>query len=325
MSSNKDIEETSSIQEEKDKRELLQRSPGSKKYVTIISQDFFQKSSLSLEAMGLISYLMSLPDDWIVYNQHLQKIFKIGRDKLRKIMKELKENGYMQRIPVKDDKGRVVTWKTQYSDYPEFLRLVQVTENPLPGNPCPGKQPLQINNNTEKTNYKKTTQQRVQEYLGNSRVTRNQFSEQSGTVVVSLLEKVQQWAIAETLVKTWLKQHSAEYILEKIEYTKTHSTTNPAGFLRKAIEHDYKKYLANDSKQEQKPPIEQIWPSHEENLAWYWALTDEEKQRYFDETDYRHRYFKEMLKLEQMDVKSVEFLKSSWFKMMMQILGRAKQ
>ncbi len=66
MSSNKDIEETSSIQEEKDKRELLQRSPGSKKYVTIISQDFFQKSSLSLEAMGLISYLMSLPDDWIV-------------------------------------------------------------------------------------------------------------------------------------------------------------------------------------------------------------------------------------------------------------------
>ena len=64
----------------------------------------------------------------------------------------------------------------------------------------------------------------------------NPSQEPDPSVVASLMEKAKELAVAETLLRTWLKKHSAEYILEKIEYTKSYATKNPAGLLRRAIE-----------------------------------------------------------------------------------------
>lgn len=318
------------IDDQKDKKDVLERSERARRNFTIISQDIYQKSGLSMEAMGVISYLMSLPPDWIVHVSHLRKVFQVGKNKILKVLKELVETGYMYRHQIRDNKGRIVGWETKYSDVPEFLESTpelhfRALDNRALENPALDKQPLQINNSTNKTIYKKTTQQKVIHNVSNLEPKQaSQSQKLDSVVVVSLLENVQQWAIAEVLLKTWLKKYGTEYVLEKIEYTKAHSKTNPAGFLRKAVENNYQKHLADEPKVEQKPPVELIWPSHEENLTWYAGLLEEEKQKCFEQAKHKHPHFEEMLKIEKVNFKSVVFLKTTWFNMMMQLVGRAK-
>jgi hypothetical protein len=61
---------------------------------TILQNDIF-KSGLSLEALGIICFILQLPDDWVLRKSHLMKLFNIGRDKTDRIFKELKSKGYI--------------------------------------------------------------------------------------------------------------------------------------------------------------------------------------------------------------------------------------
>jgi phosphopantetheinyl transferase (holo-ACP synthase) len=338
MSSNDDEQKIVSIEKENDNKTIYRVCKNRDNPYVMLNKGFFDDPSISLKSKGLLGYLLSKPDNWIVYRSEILKHCTDGIDSLKSAIKELKKSGYMKIEPERNEEGKVVRWLTVVFEAPQsILKAVPVNpqvEKPLLdkkeknpqvekpqvgfstcGKSTPTNNNLPLNNDNNK-------QPHIAQ-ITNIKFTKPPYK-LDRAVVVSLMEKVQQWAIAETLVKTWLKQHSAEYILEKIEYTKTHSTTNPAGFLRKAIEHDYKKYLANDSKQEQKLPVALVWPSHEENIAWYASLSNEEKQSCFREATHKHAHFEEMLKIERMDFKSMDFLKTTWFKMMMQILGRTK-
>ncbi len=336
MNENEQDKTISLLEVEKDNRTIFRKAHNRENPYAQISKKILRDNRLSAKAMGLMCFFLSLPDDWEINIKELVRHFSDGEKSIRAAINELVLLGYIEMQQSRGKRGR-------FSSTIFLIHEEPVTQlNPMNSkNISPYAQKRHaVNRHAENGSLLNTEYTETEELLKNNnnepnpRRPENQRivdapktgapKEPVPAVVVSLIEKVHQWAIAETLVKTWLKQHSAEYILEKIEYTKSHSTTNPAGFLRKAIEHDYKKYLANDSKQEQKPPVEQIWPSYEENLVWYAGSSDEEKQRYFDETKHKHAYFEEMLKIEKVDFKSAKFLKSTWFKMMMQILGRAK-
>ena len=62
-----------------------------------------QNRNLSWEARGVMWYLLSKPDDWEVQNEDLQQ--GCGRDKVRSILKELQEAGYLEVVEKRDDKG----------------------------------------------------------------------------------------------------------------------------------------------------------------------------------------------------------------------------
>lgn len=62
-------------------------------------------SRLSLQAKGLHSYMMSMPDDWVFYETELQKHFTNGRDSIRKTMRELQEFGYLVKRQSKNSDG----------------------------------------------------------------------------------------------------------------------------------------------------------------------------------------------------------------------------
>jgi predicted MPP superfamily phosphohydrolase len=53
------------------------------------------KQGLSMEALGLLAYLISLPHDWVVYKTTLHKTFEVGEKKLDRPFKELQEKGYI--------------------------------------------------------------------------------------------------------------------------------------------------------------------------------------------------------------------------------------
>lgn len=64
---------------------------------SIMSNDHFQESEMSLKAKGLLSLMLSLPDSWSFSELGLTKLSKDGRDSVRSALKELEEFGYLER------------------------------------------------------------------------------------------------------------------------------------------------------------------------------------------------------------------------------------
>ncbi len=66
-----------------------------KKNYTIMSNHHLQNKNLSLKAKGLLSYMLSLPDDWDYSLAGLESNLKESKTSLRNTLTELKENGYL--------------------------------------------------------------------------------------------------------------------------------------------------------------------------------------------------------------------------------------
>jgi len=71
----------------------------------MINKTIFE-NGLSLKAVGLLSYMLSLPDDWRFYEIELIKHFKDGRSAIRSTMKELIEAGHIVKHKVPSVKGK---------------------------------------------------------------------------------------------------------------------------------------------------------------------------------------------------------------------------
>jgi hypothetical protein len=64
---------------------------------TIVPNTLVDDKRLSIEAKGLLAYLISRPNNWTVRHSHLHKELGIGRDKLQRILRELIRAGYLER------------------------------------------------------------------------------------------------------------------------------------------------------------------------------------------------------------------------------------
>ena len=94
---------------------------------TVIDNQVF-KSNLSLKARGLLSTMLSLPDNWNFSAKGLSAILPSdGESAIRSAIKELETSGYLTRERIRDDKGIIIDWLWTFSDYPQV-------ENPLVGN-----------------------------------------------------------------------------------------------------------------------------------------------------------------------------------------------
>lgn len=150
--------------------------------------------------------------------------------------------------------------------------------------------------------------------------------EPNGSVVVDLMKMVQGWAISNILMQSWLKQHGEKYIIEKIELTRFSKARNPAAYLNKAITFDWIPPALKESEEGgNKPIIETIFPTNEENVSWYLSLDLEAKKRYFENAVTKHPHFDKLIKSNGLDFTSGEFIETTWFKMLMELIGRAKR
>jgi hypothetical protein len=72
---------------------------------TVLPNELF-KSGLSLEAIGLLSYFLSLPHDWVIYKTQLYTQLNVGREKIDRVFKELQKKGYVISVKQIGEKGR---------------------------------------------------------------------------------------------------------------------------------------------------------------------------------------------------------------------------
>lgn len=57
------------------------------------------KSGLSLRAVGLLTYILHLPDDWVLYKSYLyENMPKDGRDAIKTAWRELEDKGYIETV-----------------------------------------------------------------------------------------------------------------------------------------------------------------------------------------------------------------------------------
>ena len=145
---------------------------------TVMSNHHLKDTSLSLKAKGLLSLMLSLPDDWNFNMRGLSSICKEGLEAIGNALKELEKAGYMVRNQLRGANGRITD--TEYIIYERPQEPAPAdpdtagpdtpppdTTLPYPGNPDvvePDMADPSAENpallNTKKSNTKKTNTQR---------------------------------------------------------------------------------------------------------------------------------------------------------------------
>ena len=72
---------------------------------TVMSNYHLRDKNLSYKAKGLLSFMLSLPEDWDYSLKGLCSISKENRDATRSTLKELQQNHYLEIEKVRGDKG----------------------------------------------------------------------------------------------------------------------------------------------------------------------------------------------------------------------------
>ena len=112
------------------------------KNFTVMSNTHFKEKKMSLKAKGLLSLMLSLPDDWDYSIAGLVTLSKDGKDSVMTALAELEEFGYLTRSRKTDSKGRFSGVEYQIFESPQ-----PVADKPNSGEP-----------NSVKTNEENPTQ-----------------------------------------------------------------------------------------------------------------------------------------------------------------------
>jgi hypothetical protein len=115
---------------------------------TVMSNTHFREKEMSLKAKGLLSLMLSLPDDWDYSINGLCTLSKDGYESVMNALQELEKFGYLKRERSIDEKGRFAGY-----DYDIFEK--PSTENPQTEKPIMEKpfteNPKQYNTNLPNT------------------------------------------------------------------------------------------------------------------------------------------------------------------------------
>lgn len=88
------------------------------KNYTVMSNHHLKNPKLSLKAKGLLSYMLSNPDDWNYSLQGLTGQSRDGIDSVRTAVRELEANGYLRRVKIRDAHGRIIDYDYQVHELP---------------------------------------------------------------------------------------------------------------------------------------------------------------------------------------------------------------
>ena len=123
---------------------------------TVMSNHHLKDRTLTLKSKGLLSMMLSLPDEWNYTTRGLAAICREGVDSIGAALKELETHGYVRRTQLRDEKGKITD--TEYVIY----ETPQCEPQSSPGTPSPDtakpctENPAQLNTNQEKIDLSNT-------------------------------------------------------------------------------------------------------------------------------------------------------------------------
>ena len=135
---------------------------------TIMCNHHLRNIELSLKAKGLLSLMLSLPEDWDYTTKGLAHICKDGVDSITTALKELERHGYLTRQRLRNENGQLGDIEYTIHEQPvipDTEGLSPKRENPRQVKPRQAKpkqdepeqeNPAQLNTNSSKTKKSKT-------------------------------------------------------------------------------------------------------------------------------------------------------------------------
>ena len=119
---------------------------------TVMSNHHLRNKELTLKAKGLLSQMLSLPEDWDYTLAGLSYINRESIDAIRTAVWELEKAGYITRRQGRDEKGKMTAIEYTIYEQPQSPgNYSPGLENPTPGNPT-SENPTQLNKDISKTN-----------------------------------------------------------------------------------------------------------------------------------------------------------------------------
>ena len=105
---------------------------------TVMSNYHLRDRSLSLKAKGLLSLMLSLPEDWDYTMKGLARICKDGIDSISGGIRELESHGYLVRARVRNESGQlgsieytILEQPKEPAQTPAPIREKPIRENPI--------------------------------------------------------------------------------------------------------------------------------------------------------------------------------------------------
>lgn len=100
---------------------------------TIMSNTHFKEKKMSLKAKGLLSLMLSLPDDWDYSIAGLAALSKDGKDSVMSALSELEKFGYLTRTKMVNSKGQFAG--VEYNIYENPVADIPIQEKENSANP----------------------------------------------------------------------------------------------------------------------------------------------------------------------------------------------
>ena len=143
---------------------------------TVMANHHLRNTKLSLKAKGLLSLMLSLPEDWDYTTKGLAKICKDGVDSICSTVNELEEHGYVIRERIRNAKGQLTDIQYTILEQPKPPQPGQgkpKQENPVLDSPVLGtpKQEEPEQGNPAQLNTKKSSTQGLNTDLSNTEVS----------------------------------------------------------------------------------------------------------------------------------------------------------
>ena len=120
---------------------------------TVMSNYHLRDKELTLKAKGLLSQMLSLPEDWDYTLAGLSQINRESIDAIRTAVWELEKAGYITRRQGRDEKGKMTAIEYTIYEQPQ----PPLSDNPALENPTAGK-PILENPTTDKPTTENPTQ-----------------------------------------------------------------------------------------------------------------------------------------------------------------------
>ena len=103
---------------------------------TVMSNHHLRNPDLTLKAKGLLSLMLSLPENWDYTLKGLSCICRENVDAIRTAVWELEKAGYITRRQGRDEKGKMTAIEYTIYEFPQPPKpKIPVSENPISDNP----------------------------------------------------------------------------------------------------------------------------------------------------------------------------------------------
>lgn len=195
---------------------------------SVMSNYHFREKKMSLKAKGLLSLMLSLPDDWDYSINGLAALSKDGKDSVMTALKELEKFGYLERKTIRNEKGHIKDYEYNIFECPK--NMPPESEKPNVENPDTEKtEQLSTNvssTNESSTNFDKIDKRQQPNFLtkmliDNDYIQEDEIFMDQYNYLMDCLESEYGFEIVRSCIWYLIKQSKFRDIKNKYGYCKT--------------------------------------------------------------------------------------------------------